>query len=68
MTTILAQRQSYVEVEQMRDQQNILQQCLGLLQEESLRVIGELATAQGKVKQAAHEVEEKITSLTTQRG
>jgi hypothetical protein len=51
MTTILAQRQSYMEVENMRDQQNILQQRLGPLQEEAVRVIGELATVQGKVKQ-----------------
>jgi hypothetical protein len=28
MTTILAQRQSYLEVEKMRDQQKILQQCI----------------------------------------
>jgi hypothetical protein len=60
MTTILAHRQSYVEVEQMRDQQKILQQHLGLLQEEAVRVIGELATAQGKVKQASHEAEENL--------
>jgi hypothetical protein len=45
MMTILAQRQSYVEVENMWDQQKILQQRLGPLQEEALRVIGELATA-----------------------
>jgi hypothetical protein len=44
MTTILAQRQSYIEVEKMMDQQNILYQCLGLLQEEVVRVIVELAT------------------------
>jgi hypothetical protein len=50
MTTILAQRKSYMEVENMRDQQNILQQRLGPLQEEAVRVIGELATVQGKVK------------------
>jgi hypothetical protein len=31
-----------------------------------VRVIGELATAQGKVKQAAQEAEEKITTLTAQ--
>jgi hypothetical protein len=36
------------------------------LQEEALRVIGEFFTAQGKVKQAAHEVEEKIIGLTVQ--
>jgi len=30
-----------------------------------MRVIGELATAQGKVQQATHEVEEKLTTLTT---
>jgi len=29
-------------------------------------VIGELATTQGKVKQEAHEVEEKLTTLTMQ--
>jgi hypothetical protein len=34
----------------MRDQQKILQQCLGPLQEEAMRVIDELETAQGKVK------------------
>jgi hypothetical protein len=31
-----------------------------------MRVIGELATAQGKVQQATHEVEEKLTTLTAQ--
>jgi hypothetical protein len=36
------------------------------LQEEAVRVIGELATAQGKVKQASHEAEEKLTALTAQ--
>jgi hypothetical protein len=44
MTTILAKRQSYVEVEKMRDQQKILQHHLGPLQEEAVRVIGELST------------------------
>jgi hypothetical protein len=66
MTTILAQRQSYLEVEKMRDQQKILQQHLGPMQEEAVRVIGELATAQGKVKQATYEAEEKLTTLTMQ--
>jgi uncharacterized protein YfcZ (UPF0381/DUF406 family) len=66
MSTILAQRQAHVEVEKMRDQQNILQQRLGPLQEEAVRVIGELATVQGKVKQATIEAEEKLTNLTTQ--
>jgi hypothetical protein len=32
-TTILAQKQSYLEVEKMRDQHKILQQHLGLMQE-----------------------------------
>jgi hypothetical protein len=49
----------------MRDQKNILQQCLESLQEQALRVIGELATTQGKVKQATHEAEDKLTDLTT---
>jgi 6-phosphogluconate dehydrogenase (decarboxylating) len=66
MMTILAQRKSYVEVERMWDQQKILQQCLGPLQEEALKVIGELETMQGKVKQATHETEENIMSLTVQ--
>jgi hypothetical protein len=39
---------------------------LGPLQEEAVKVIGELAIAQGKVKQATIEVEEKITNLTMQ--
>jgi hypothetical protein len=47
----------------MRDQQNILQQQLGPLQEEAVRIIGELTTMQGKFKQEAYEAEEKITGL-----
>jgi hypothetical protein len=50
----------------MRDQQNILQQRLGPLQEEAVWVIGELATVQGRVKQAMMEAEEKLTNLTMQ--
>jgi hypothetical protein len=50
----------------MRDQQKILQQRLGPLQEEAVRIIGELATVQGKVKHAAYEAEEKLTGLTAQ--
>jgi len=34
----------------MRDQQKIIQKILGPLQEEGVRVIGELATMQGNVK------------------
>jgi hypothetical protein len=67
MMTILAHRKSYVEVEKMRDQQKILQQCLGPLQEQALKVIRELETAQGKVKQEAHESKENIIALTTQK-
>jgi hypothetical protein len=63
MMTILAQRQSYVEFERMDDQQNIHQQLLGLLQEESLRVICELATTQRKVKQETHETKEDIVEI-----
>jgi hypothetical protein len=44
MTTILAQRNSYMEVENIRDQQKILQQRLGPLQEEAVRLIGEFPT------------------------
>ena len=44
MTTILAQRQSYVEVEKMRDQKNILQHFLGPMQEEAVRVNDESDT------------------------
>jgi hypothetical protein len=66
MSTILAQRKAYVEVERMRDQQKILQQRLGPLQEEAVRVIGELAMVQGKVKQEVIEAEDKLTNLTTQ--
>jgi hypothetical protein len=36
------------------------------LQEEALKVIGELETMQGKVKQATHETEENIMTLTAQ--
>jgi DNA-directed RNA polymerase alpha subunit len=39
---------------------------IGPLQEEVVRIIGELATVQGKVKQATYEEEEKITTLTAQ--
>jgi hypothetical protein len=35
---------------------------LGPLQEEAVRIIGELATMQGKVKQEAYEAEEKLTA------
>jgi hypothetical protein len=55
-----------VEVEKMQDQQKILQHCLRPLQEEALKVIGEMETSQGKVKKATHETEEKLTSLTAQ--
>jgi hypothetical protein len=65
MATILAQRHSYMEFENMRDQQNILQKCLGFMQEEALKVIGELETMQGKVKKVVYETEEKHMSLTT---
>jgi len=46
-----------MEFEHMRDQKKILQQHLGLLQEEVVRVIGELATTQDNVKKESHEVE-----------
>jgi hypothetical protein len=38
------------------------------MQEEAVRVIGELATTQGKVKKATYEAEEKLTALTAQGG
>jgi seryl-tRNA synthetase len=62
----LDQRKSYLEVEKMRDQQTILQQRLGPLEEEAMRIIWELATVQGKVKHVAIEVEEKLKSLNVQ--
>ena len=46
-----------MEVEKMQDQQNILKKLLGPIQEESIKVIGELETKQGKVKQSSHETE-----------
>jgi hypothetical protein len=36
------------------------------LPDEALRVIGELTAAQGKVKQATHNIEYKLMSLTGQ--
>jgi len=53
-------------VERLRDQQNILQQRLGPRQEEAVRIIGELAIIQGRVKQAAVEAENKLIDLTPQ--
>jgi hypothetical protein len=38
-----------MEVEKMRDQQKILQERIGPIQEEAMRVIVELTTTQGKV-------------------
>jgi hypothetical protein len=66
MTKFLAQRQSYLEVDKMRDQQKILQQFLKPMKEKVVRVIDELAIAQGKVKHESCEVEDKLTSLTVQ--
>jgi hypothetical protein len=65
MTTILAQRKSYNEIEKIRDQHKILQQCLVSLQDEEIRVIGELAASHGKIKQTMHDSEEKLMTLTT---
>jgi hypothetical protein len=36
------------------------------LQDEALRIIGELVVVQGKVKKEAHDHEEKLTTLTMQ--
>jgi hypothetical protein len=55
-----------VEVEKMRDQQNILQQRLGPLQEEVVWVIEELDMVQGRVKKETMEAEDKLTNLTMQ--
>jgi hypothetical protein len=65
MATILAQRQAYVEVERLKDQQKVLQQRLGPRQEETVTIIGELATLQGKVKQSTVETENKLQNLIT---
>jgi hypothetical protein len=64
MTDILAQWKACVEVERLRDQQKILQQKLGPRQEEAVRIIGELAIVQGKLKQAMVEENNKLTDLT----
>jgi hypothetical protein len=50
--------EAYVEVERLRDQQKVLQQRLGPRKEEAVRIIGELATIQGKVKQAGRNREQ----------
>jgi len=50
----------------MRDQQKILHQRLGTLQEETVRVIRELATMQGRVKQEVMEAEDKLENLIAQ--
>jgi hypothetical protein len=67
MSSILAQRQAQVEVEKMRDQQKILQQRLGPLQEEAVWVIGELAMVQGRVKQAMIEARGQTYKLDRAR-
>jgi hypothetical protein len=66
METILVQRQACVEVERLRDQQKVLQQRLGPRQEEVVRIIGELANVQGKVKQVVTDTERKLQDLTVQ--
>jgi hypothetical protein len=66
LTTILGSMQSYTKIKEIREQQKVLQQRLVPLQEESLRVIGELAVAHSTVKQATHYNEEKLTTLTAQ--
>jgi hypothetical protein len=58
MLAILDQRQAQVEVEKMRDQQNILQQRLGPLQEEAVQGNWRVGYGAGRVKQAVMEAEE----------
>jgi ABC-type transporter Mla subunit MlaD len=66
MVAILVQRQAYVEVERLRDQQKVLQQRLGPRQEEAVKIIGDLATVQEKVKQVVADTENKLHDLTEQ--
>jgi hypothetical protein len=67
MVAIVENRQLYLEINQIRVEQQNLAQNLEPLQEEAFQVTEELAAAQGIVKQAVQDNAEKLKTPITMR-